>query len=234
MLMRVLAIDTSEMVGSVALLADDNLLAEKKLPREQGTARWLAPAVQQLLAEVRWRPTDVQLVAVTVGPGSFTGLRVGITTAKVFAYSVKAEVLGIDTLEAIAAACPSQIEHLAVAMDAQRGQVVATDFRRETDGRFSPTGPWQLADMESWLAGLPTGVAITGPALSNLPQSPRAGVSILDRQYWSPAASAVGRLAVHHYARGDRGDLWTLAPRYSRRSAAEEKWDRRQQQNEDR
>ena len=55
-----------------------------------------------VLSEAGWRPRDVELVAVTIGPGSFTGLRIGVTTAKTFAYAVKCQAMGIDTLEGVA------------------------------------------------------------------------------------------------------------------------------------
>jgi tRNA threonylcarbamoyladenosine biosynthesis protein TsaB len=101
--MRILAIETTDKTGSVAAMADDNLLADLMLDRTQRSAQSLAPAISRLLKQVGWLPADVQLVAVSIGPGSFTGLRVGVTAAKVFAYAVGAEVLGVNTLEAVAA-----------------------------------------------------------------------------------------------------------------------------------
>jgi len=223
--MRLLAIETSESVGSVAALESGNLLIERDLSRQQGSAQSLAPAIQELLREVGWRPGQIEVVAVTVGPGSFTGLRVGVTMAKVLAYSVKADVLGVDTLEAIAAGCPAEIDHLVVAMDAQRGQVVAGTFRRGQDGWFSACEPWQLADLEAWLAALPPGTAVAGPVLQRVPHTLPEGLRVLDSQCWFPKASWVGRLAARRYAAGERGDVWSLVPRYYRRSAAEERWE---------
>jgi len=226
--MRVLAIETSESVGSVAALAAGELLAELRLPPQQGSAQTLALSLKTLLDRVRWRPNDVELVAVTIGPGSFTGLRVGVTAAKTFAYAAKAEVLGIDTLETIAAACPPEVHTLAVAMDAQRGQVVTGAFRRGPTDWFLADGPWQLLDLDAWLASLPTGTWVSGHVLRNVPSESLAGIHVLDSQYWSPTAAALGRLAVHRFANGERDDLWALAPRYFRRSAAEEKWQQAQ------
>lgn len=223
--MRLLAIETSDLVGSLAAFDGANLLAERDLPRNQGSAQSLAPALRDLLREVGWPPDQLEVVAVTVGPGSFTGLRVGVTTAKVLAYSTRAEVLGIDTLEAIAAGCPPEIDHLAVAMDAQRGQVVAGTFRRDPDGWLAASGPWQLADLEPWLAALPAGISLAGPVLSRVSQSLPDGVRLVDPRHWSPKAASVGRVAARRYAAGERGDLWTLVPRYYRRSAAEERWE---------
>ncbi|MEX0712672.1 MAG: tRNA (adenosine(37)-N6)-threonylcarbamoyltransferase complex dimerization subunit type 1 TsaB, partial [Pirellulales bacterium] len=91
--MRILALETSGKSGSVAVLRGDVLLAEEPLEPSQRSAQSLAPAMRQLLEAVAWTPRDVQLVAVTLGPGSFTGLRVGVTTAKTFAYAVGAVVV---------------------------------------------------------------------------------------------------------------------------------------------
>jgi tRNA threonylcarbamoyladenosine biosynthesis protein TsaB len=225
--MRVLAIETSGTVGSVAALAAGRLLGELQLPLQQGSGQSLTPALKTLLDTIRWRPDDVELVAVTIGPGSFTGLRVGVTAAKTFAYAVKAQVLGIDTLETIAAACPQEVETLATAMDAQRGQVVAEAFRRGPDGWFSASSPAQLVDLDAWLASIPPGDWVSGPVLRNVPGESLAGVRVLDPHYWLPTAAALGRLAARRYSNGDRADLWALAPRYFRRSAAEEKWEQK-------
>jgi tRNA threonylcarbamoyladenosine biosynthesis protein TsaB len=227
--MRILAIETSELVGSVAALAGSDVLREQRLPPEKGTAQSLAPALKDLLLQVGWRTGEIQGGGVTIGPGSFTGLRVGVTTAKALAYAAKADVAGIDTLEAIAAVCPAEIDYLAIAIDAQRGQAVSGVFRRGPDGWFLPTGAWQLADLDVWLAGLPPGIALAGPVLRGLSRELPQGVRVLDPQFWLPTAAAVGRLAARRFARGERDDVWSLAPRYYRRSAAEERWERKHQ-----
>ena len=75
--MNILALETSELSGSVAAWSSGKLIRELDLEQSQRSAQSLAPAIATLLEEVGWRPGDVQLTAVTVGPGSFTGLRVG-------------------------------------------------------------------------------------------------------------------------------------------------------------
>ena len=106
MAMRVLAIETVGMTGSVAVLSGDEVLVERRLDTERRSAQTLAPAIQDLLAEVGWRPADLELVAVAQGPGSFTGLRIGITTAKGLAYVLGCRLLGVNTLRAIANGFP--------------------------------------------------------------------------------------------------------------------------------
>jgi tRNA threonylcarbamoyladenosine biosynthesis protein TsaB len=223
---RLLALETTEAIGSIAAAIDDKLLLEKQLDPHKRSAQSLAPGLKAVLEKVGWRPGDVQLVAVTIGPGSFTGLRVGVTTAKIFAYAVGAEVLGIDTLEAIADAAPPEIQALWAAVDAQRGEVVAQAFERRPDGWFEATGKAQLVPFDAWLLQLPPNSIVSGPALRKWPDGLPPQVTALDPKYWHPRAANVARLAMRHYLAGQRDDLWKLAPRYSRRSAAEEKWDR--------
>jgi tRNA threonylcarbamoyladenosine biosynthesis protein TsaB len=226
-IMRVLALETTDPTGSVAALDSNNLLLELDLSRSQRSAQSLLPAVKNLLAAAGWRPADVQLVAVSIGPGSFTGLRVGVTTAKVFAYAVGADVLAINTLEAVAAGpCDHNgLTELSVAMDAQRGDVVAQAFVLEPPDIVRPLGQEELIAAEAWLARLAPGAVVTGPALVRLASRLPAGIRALEPRYWPPRAAAVGRLALRDYAAGRRDDLWKLVPHYFRRSAAEEKWD---------
>jgi len=226
---HILALETSGLTGSVAAAADGKILAELHLNPQQRSAQSLAPAIKTLLEQVGWQPGEIQLIAVTIGPGSFTGLRVGVATAKVLAYAAGAEVLGIGALEAIAAAAPTEVEAISVAVDAQRGDVVAQSFRRETTGRLKAVGDRSIIPLELWLAQLPPGFAVSGPVLKKWTDPLPPGVTILDRALWQPTAANVARLAYQDYAAGRRDDLWMLLPVYSRPSAAEEKWGKNKQ-----
>lgn len=217
------------MIGSVAALRDGNLLAEIELDPQQRSAQSLAPGLRSLLGRVGWQPAEVQLVALTIGPGSFTGLRVGVATAKAFAYATGAEILGVDTLETIAAGAPGDVQFLSAAIDAHRGEVVAQSFRRGPDGWFRPTGASDLVAADIWLGSLVGGMVVTGPALRKLADRVPAAATVLEPRYWPPKAAVVGRLAARLAAAGRRDDLWSLVPRYFRRSAAEEKWEQRRE-----
>ena len=225
--MRILALETTERVGSVAAWHGDNLLLQNDLAPDQQSARSLALGLRDVLAEVGWRPGDVELVAVSQGPGSFTGLRVAVTTAKSFAYAVGAEVLGVDTLETIAAGAPDRVSRLAVAMDAQRGDVVAQRFERGRDGWLRPVEPASLIPADEWLAGLAAGWSVSGPVLRKLVGRLPSHAVALEAACWRPTAANVARLAARDHAAGRRDDLWGLVPHYSRRPAAEEKWAKR-------
>ncbi len=221
---RILALETSGMSGSVAALAGDTLICEMAVNPDQRSARSLAPATRDLWIRCGWRAGDVELLAVTVGPGSFTGLRVGVTTAKTFAYAVGAKAIGLNTLEVIASQVPDDVpgETLAVALDAQRGEVFAATFRRAA-GSMEWISKAAIVNREAWLASLPMGCLVSGPVLSQLAEGVPAGCTRVADEFWYPTAAAVGRLAAGRFAAGESDDAWRLVPLYMRRSAAEEK-----------
>ncbi len=223
--MRILAIETTDIAGSVAALDGQHLVANQELDPQMRSAQSLAPAIATVLKSVRWQPGDVQLVAVTVGPGSFTGLRVGVTTAKLFAYAVGAEAMGINTLEVIAAQAPDEIRDVWAVLDALRGEVLAVRFRREADSVWQRQGEELLVENSAWLARLTPGETVSGPALTKLSGELPAGVRAIERELWLPKAATVGQLAWQQYQAGRRDDLFAILPQYYRRSAAEEKRD---------
>ena len=194
------------------------------LNRSQRGAQSLAPALSELLRQAHWRPRDVQLVAVSVGPGSFTALRVGVTTAKTFAYAVSAEVLAVDTLEIIAARADAAAgDTISTVIDAQRGDVYVASFRRLPPDAFQRMQPTTILAADKWIDGLSSDTVVSGPALEKLAAQLPLAVRIAPRDVWLPSAEAVARLAIVKYATGQRDNVWRLVPHYLRPSAAEEK-----------
>src|SRR5205085_7377236 len=104
---RVLVLETSGRSGQVALAHGDDLLAVRSLDETRRHARDLAPAVKDLLTQQGWQVRDLDAVFVSRGPGSYTGLRVGIMSAKALAYATGCALLGIDTFAAIARQAPA-------------------------------------------------------------------------------------------------------------------------------
>jgi tRNA threonylcarbamoyladenosine biosynthesis protein TsaB len=232
----ILAFDTSGLAGSVALLDGSRLLAERMLEPGRRSAQTLAPVIVELLSAQQIEPRQIRLVATTVGPGSFTGLRVGVTSAKTFAYAVGAEVIGLSTLETIANQVPlellsvGQSEVLAV-LDAQRQELFLGRFRSEGSAaandplpRLTRLEPDRIVAADAWLASLHANAIVTGTGFARLQgrQLPE-NVAIVPQQFWEPQAATVGRLAWRQYTDGRRDDLWKIAPVYLRPSYAEEK-----------
>jgi tRNA threonylcarbamoyladenosine biosynthesis protein TsaB len=231
----ILAFDTSGMHGSIALLEGPQVLAERELSTDRRSAQTLAPEIVEILALKGIESRQIKLVATTTGPGSFTGLRVGVTTAKTFAYAVGAEVMGLSTLEAIAhgVSLPADADRsteIQAVLDAQRKELFIGRFLREASSAAEPTGLPLLTRLsddciisaEEWLAALKPGIVVGGAGALRLIDRLPAGV-IDDAVAREPRAAIVGRLAYRDFQAGLRDDLWKLAPVYLRPSYAEEK-----------
>ncbi len=232
----ILAFDTSGFAGSVAVLEAQRLLHEIVLDGDRGSAQTLAPAIAATLKTAGVDASQIKLVATTVGPGSFTGLRVGVTTAKTFAYAVGAEVLGLSTLEAIAHDVPTELvaagpREVHAALDAQRRELFVGRYRgadipvcqSDVLPLLTRVEPDKIVAAEDWLASLAAGTIVAGAGVTKLEQRLPPGVVAVPGSSRQPWASVVGRLAWRDYQGGRRDDLWKLAPVYLRPSYAEEK-----------
>lgn len=121
--MKVLAFDTSSKALSVALLEEENLLAELTLTIKKNHSITLMPTIEFLMASIDWKPTDLDRIVVAEGPGSYTGLRIAVATAKTLAQTLKIDLVGVSSLLALV---PEEIEGLAIpVMDARRNHVYA-------------------------------------------------------------------------------------------------------------
>jgi tRNA threonylcarbamoyladenosine biosynthesis protein TsaB len=228
--LRILALETTGLSGSVAALMGGNVIAQSDLAAGQRSAQSLAPGIADLFQQVGWKSTDVQLIAVTVGPGSFTGLRVGVTTAKTLAYATGAAVLGIDTLAVIAAQVPAGPNSVWSAFDAQRSELFVARYERSDAAdplAWKETSPAKIVDGATWIAKLATNKGdretISGPGLRRWTEKIPAGVHVVAESLWQPQAAMVGQLAWQMHQADAQQELWGLSPVYLRASAAEEK-----------
>lgn len=223
--MKILAFETSGLLGSVALLeaAEGKLVStiERETPADQRTARSLLPTTHRLLSDHGWRPADVELVAVTTGPGSFTGLRIGVVAAKTFAYAVGAKLVGVHTLAALA--YPIAASRVWTILDAQRQELFVANFPADASSDFRLEPTTSIVAIDDWLRCLQSNDVVTGPPLQKLRPLIPAGVAIAPEEAWRPSAEAVGRLGLIKFDRGELISPLELVPDYFRKSAAEEK-----------
>jgi len=223
-----LAIDTSLACGGVAALAGDRV-AQRRFTAAPEHARRIASLLGEAAGELGWSPRDVELVGVVRGPGSFTGLRVGIATAKAIAWAAGARLVAVSTFEVIAwqtalSLSAQSLAPLHIVLDAGRGEVFAAEAR-PTAGSPSgwEIGPARILDAAAWLAGLPAGSCVSGPALDVVPVTPRPDLVSAAPTAWHPTAAAAGALARLRAAAGQSDDPLTLVPDYLRPSYADEK-----------
>lgn len=224
MSIRTLAMETTVDDGSVAAFEGTQLVAEHPLERGVRSAQSLAPAIKHLLQMIQWEPQSIDLVAVDIGPGSFTGTRIGVTTAKAFAYAVGAECLAVRSLEVVAAQAPDSPTTISVAINAQRQQVFATNFSRQQQDQPLSDEEIQILDHDTWIQRLTPETTASGLALEKLATKLPPNINATPQASWTPRAATVAQLAAKHYNAGRRDDLWKLKPLYLRKSAAEEVW----------
>jgi tRNA threonylcarbamoyladenosine biosynthesis protein TsaB len=173
---------------------------------------------------------DLGVVGVGLGPGSYTGLRIGLTAARTLAYTTGAVLLGLDSLEGWARTAPAEASSVHVVADAQRGDVYAADFARESlHEPLKRVTASRIEPLEGWSRRLRGPGLVVGPGLDSpaIRAAVPAQMQIADASPDRPRTVALLDLARQLCAGGRRDDLWALEPNYLRRSAAEETWDSR-------
>lgn len=153
--MLTLGLTTSTDVVGVALGADGDVVSSQSLTTNRRHAEELMPMIVAVLAEGNAQLSDLGLLAVDVGPGRFTGLRVGLTTVRTLALALGLEVVSATSLELLAYACPHR--DVAAVVDARRGEVFQQHF---VDGQ--PNGAPAVGDPGALAAQLPTGTVAIG------------------------------------------------------------------------
>jgi tRNA threonylcarbamoyladenosine biosynthesis protein TsaB len=219
---RILLLETSGRAGQVALARGDAVLAVRALDAARRHARDLAPALVAMLAEQKWKARELEAVFVSRGPGSYTGLRVGIMSAKMLAYATGCGLLGIETFAAIAAQVPADAERLDVLADAQQGKVYVQSFQRADDATWRSVSKLAVRRFDDWLASREPTAWVSGPGLAMFGGSLAQSVRVVPELDWNPRAQSLLALGLPRYRGGERDNPWTLEPLYLRLSAAEE------------
>lgn len=170
--MRLLAIETSSRRGSVALWEDGAVIARATHSELNAHAEQLRPLIDRVMAEAGWTRQSVGRIGVGMGPGSFTGLRVGIAFAQGIALGLGIPWTGVGSLEALAAACPPEVGEPRVALlDARRDEVFAQAFDR-AGGALSRAEALPRSSALATLAARFPGAVFLGEIASDLGAGP--------------------------------------------------------------
>lgn len=221
--MLLLGIETSNQSGSLALLQEGQLLSARELPAAgRRHARMLLPEIQDMLRQLSILPKQLECIAVSIGPGSFTGLRVGVVCGKTLAYAVQCPLVAVDTHLAIASRLPDEVQEASILDDALRGEIFVGEYRRSTNG-WQRIGAPRLISAVTWVSEQTRGSICVGPGLKQHGELAAERLHLLGEEYWYPTAQAIAELGARQTADGVTADIWSLEPHYIRRSYAEEK-----------
>lgn len=225
--MKVLAIDTSNHPMSVAVVEDDQLLATETLNMVRNHSIYLMPAIDNLFKLVKWQPEDVDRIVVAQGPGSYTGIRIAVSTAKVLADTLKKELVGISSLEVLARnVVPTTKEVIVPFFDARRGNVFAGAYQWQ-DGKLINRIPDQhlaMKDLLQQLDQLQQPILLVGhlteqieKAMGEMP----VNIQLAPRPFAIPSTY---QLALVGENAQPVADIDSLIPHYLRITEAEANW----------
>lgn len=224
--MKVLAVDTSSVVATCAVVDEEKVLGEFTLNQDMTHSEKLIPMIKVVMDSLGLRPEDIDLFAAAVGPGSFTGLRIGLATIKGLAHVVDKPVLGISTLEALAFNIPWGDTIIPI-MDARRDRVFTGIYRWENGILLNVLEPtiFEVDELLDFIDDNYEMVMFNGDGTNVFKE--RIMDRLLDKALFAPVslnmarASSVGELALNKWNTGERENYFELVPDYLRESQAQ-------------
>ena len=222
--MNILALESSAVAASVALMRDGSLLAESTVNIGHTHSETLLPMVEELLGRVGLSVSDVDVFAVSAGPGSFTGVRIGVASVKGLAFGSGKPCVGVSTLEALAenlSVIPNAL--ICPVMNARRNQVYTALFRNSEIGltRLSPDTAISVEELETALAAYDEPVFFVGDGYDLVIAQIRHAVCPVPVRLRLQSAASVAKVAERAYQSGFFTTDAALAPVYLRPSQAE-------------
>ncbi len=221
---RALAIETAGRDSSVALADGGAVVAEAAFPARLRHAAGLLPLVDQLMRDHGWRPADLDHLYVSAGPGSFTGIRIGVTAAKTLALATGVRLVAVPSLAVLVENAPAEAAHAVVLLDAKRDQVFAARFQRTAAG-WVEREPARVEGLSAVLERSPRPVHLIGDGVTAHRRFIPSDVVVTPAELWRPRAGVVARLGTAMATAGRFTDPDRLVPVYIRQAEAEEKWD---------
>ena len=224
--MKILAFETSAKAGSVAALEGQTLIAEAYLNTGLTHSQTLLTMAEDLMKTCQWTAEDVQAVAVAAGPGSFTGVRIGVAAAKGFAWGAQIPLYGVSTLEAMALQLGAFEGYVLAVMDARRNQVYSALFQAEQGQltRLCQDRAISLSDLEKELKILKKPIFLVGDGsilCYNALKEQVPNLVLPPEHRLHQRAAGVGLAAWQEIREGKTGDASALQPNYLRLSQAE-------------
>jgi len=219
--MKVLSIDTATTLASVAALSDGKTAGTVSFAPARGHSEHLLESVRSLLSRLGWRVADIDLFVGTTGPGSFTGLRIGLGTVHGMSVAAGRPAVGVSTLRAMAGVLGGPGGRIAPSLDAGRGEIYVGLYHGEYPPEpLEPEAVMKPGELPRYLGREP--VLVLGPGLEVCGREPGAALPETARPLaWQGSlAGAAARLALRLLERGVPAGEMPLAANYVRRSDA--------------
>lgn len=230
--MSILAIDTATQVSSVAVASADKLAAELTMQAKLTHSETLMPHIKEVLRMANVRKEQLEGIAVSIGPGSFTGLRIGLAAAKAMAYALDLPIVGVSTLKALAYHYPVPGIRIVSLLDAQKGNTYRESYEWEK-GALTVVNPVEILPIAEILAecaesGRETVLLgdIAARRIRGKVDLP-ANVTVAPAHLVMPRAACVAMLGLQELAAGHTDNVMNMEPVYIRRSEAEVLWEKR-------
>ena len=221
--MLILGIETSTRAAGVALISEEKILAEISQESKLYHSENLLPQIEQVLQIANVEKVDA--VAVSLGPGSFTGLRIGLAAAKALAYAWQVKIIGVPTLQAIAYHFPKNSATILPLIDAQKNSAYVQTFKNAVPLDEVKVKP--IADILKAAGELNEEIILCGDVLGKIKGELPANVKFAPINLRMPRAVNVALCGKDLLDAGKEGNVMNLEPLYLRRSEAEELWDKR-------
>jgi tRNA threonylcarbamoyladenosine biosynthesis protein TsaB len=223
--MLILGIDTATRIASVGLVRDGEVMIEESSPAVSNHTDTLLPLVLRLLEGANVPLTKMQGFGVSIGPGSFTGLRIALSTVKGFAYALKQKVAGVSTLEALARTVSDWEGDICPILDARKGEVYTARFRRDQYGKVLRVAPDQVIVPGEFFTELEVPCLFLGDGLERygelISKCCGAQAHLLPFPAHHPSGTVIAQMAWERFCRGEVDDIGTLVPTYVRKPEAE-------------
>ncbi|HET6572166.1 MAG TPA: tRNA (adenosine(37)-N6)-threonylcarbamoyltransferase complex dimerization subunit type 1 TsaB [Fimbriiglobus sp.] len=219
---RWLVLETSGRGGRVGMAAGAQVVRSAALDPARRHNRDLAPTAAALLEAEGIRPAELTGVMVSVGPGSFTGLRVGVMSAKVLAYATGCRLVAVPTFHAIAGQSPAEASVVEVIADALQGLAYSQRFRRVGVEQWEPANELRIEPAADWASRLTPELWVSGPGVEVYDQFIPAAVSRVPDADRMPGLTAIYQAGLRQ-APLTAAEVMRLEPLYLRPSSAEEK-----------
>ncbi|MEK6765637.1 MAG: tRNA (adenosine(37)-N6)-threonylcarbamoyltransferase complex dimerization subunit type 1 TsaB [Planctomycetota bacterium] len=226
--MKVVGIETSGSIGSVAVCDGNTVVGRQTFGKASNHVKEIVSSLENVFNKIKWKPEDIDLIAVSIGPGSYTGLRIGVTCAKTLAYGLGKPVIDVPTLDVLAENVKDDVKNICPVLDAKRKKVYACVYDRN-NSRNKRITDYLIITPDKLIDILPESALIFGdgvPPYKDIFAQKELTISE-DKNLGIADAADVARLGLERYEQGERCEINSLVPLYLRKSEAEEKLEER-------